>query len=427
MKAQATSHLGPVRLARKPEFTLVAATAAALLAGMLMFTWKAQVTRRAHVTGLLTPIGGPLDIAADGLGRVTDVPVQEGQHVPAGQPLVVIHSDRPTMAGDEATLATLALNQREAATRAEHAARASALRQREQGAEGRLQGLDAEISRAQQEAALAERRALLARSTSDRFQQLAQEGFVPKLQAQARLEEWIDQQMRLEAAQRTLAAQRRERVGLRSDLAELRDAQLAEAADRDRDLSTLEQERAGITARQQWVARAPGAGVVAALHVQRGHTVKSGQAVVTFIPDAEGPSHSSGAPVLQAILFARARDTGLLERGQAVWLHLSPYANEKFGATPGTVVSISKTPVSPQDLPSGHAQALLNAAQAAEPLYRITVALVRQTVVAYGQEKVLRPGSLVEADILVQRLKLWQWLLEPLLATRRHLVEGQAL
>ncbi len=51
-----------------------------------------------------------------------------------------------------------------------------------------------------------------------------------------------------------------------------------------------------------------------------------------------------------------------------------------------------------------------------EPMYRITVQLQRQSVEAYGQDQTLSPGMLLEADVLLERRRLIEWIFEPLLS-----------
>ncbi len=49
-----------------------------------------------------------------------------------------------------------------------------------------------------------------------------------------------------------------------------------------------------------------------------------------------------------------------------------------------------------------------------EPVYRITVDLKQQTVTAYGNPMPLQPGMKLEADVLLERRRLVEWMLEPL-------------
>jgi membrane fusion protein len=56
-----------------------------------------------------------------------------------------------------------------------------------------------------------------------------------------------------------------------------------------------------------------------------------------------------------------------------------------------------------------------------EPVYRVDVKLERQSVAALGNEIALRPGMLVNADILLERRTLLEWLFEPVLQLRGRL------
>jgi membrane fusion protein len=86
---------------------------------------------------------------------------------------------------------------------------------------------------------------------------------------------------------------------------------------------------------------------------------------------------------------------------------------------PGRVTAVSRTPISPQDLPAGQAQALMQAAGSAEPLYRITVALDRQSMQAYGQQHGLKAGMTLDAQVRQEGRAIWEWVLEPLFSLRR--------
>jgi hypothetical protein len=87
----------------------------------------------------------------------------------------------------------------------------------------------------------------------------------------------------------------------------------------------------------------------------------------------------------------------------------------------GRIESVSRTPLSAAELQNialGSAGALMQAAQSAEPLYRIKVSLNAQTLTAYGQPQALKPGAALEADVLQDKRKIWEWVFEPVLAAR---------
>jgi len=56
-----------------------------------------------------------------------------------------------------------------------------------------------------------------------------------------------------------------------------------------------------------------------------------------------------------------------------------------------------------------------------EAAYRITATLDKQTVSAMGQEIPLRSGMLVNADILLEKRSLLEWVFEPVLQLKGRL------
>ena len=72
------------------------------------------------------------------------------------------------------------------------------------------------------------------------------------------------------------------------------------------------------------------------------------------------------------------------------------------------MLSVSKTA-----LPSTEISGLPNIG-GGESLYRIRVALARQQISAYGKAQSLQAGMLLEADVLQEKRRLYEWVLEPL-------------
>jgi membrane fusion protein len=51
----------------------------------------------------------------------------------------------------------------------------------------------------------------------------------------------------------------------------------------------------------------------------------------------------------------------------------------------------------------------------------VLVEIERQAITAYGKAEPLRPGMLVDADILGEKRKLYEWVLEPLYSVQGKL------
>lgn len=60
------------------------------------------------------------------------------------------------------------------------------------------------------------------------------------------------------------------------------------------------------------------------------------------------------------------------------------------------------------------------------PLYRVQVKLDRQFVLAYGKDEPVKPGMALQADVLMDRRSLLEWVFEPLYGMAHHLMGGPA-
>jgi membrane fusion protein len=112
---------------------------------------------------------------------------------------------------------------------------------------------------------------------------------------------------------------------------------------------------------------------------------------------------------MQAYLYAPSRAIGFVKPGDKVQMRYQAYPYQKFGQAQGTVAFVAKVALSGNEL-TGLAQQ----ANGGEPLYRITVDLSAQTVKAYGRQQALQAGMLLDADILQEKRRLYEWVLEPL-------------
>lgn len=429
LQAQAASHLGAVRIAHRPRHTLVACVALILAGALVAFAAWAQVTRKARVPGILVPQTGTLHLSAQAAGTVAARRVAEGEHVRRDQVVFVLDTGRGGPDGELGALVAHTLQQREATLRAELALREAHARQRRQALVDRTRALALEARHAQAEVELAQQRIELAARSAERFRELAASGFVSHAQAQARQEELLELRGRAQAAERARAAFERERQSVQAEADGATTQWHTERAQLERALAQLDQERRENDARRQLVLKAPADGTVTALHAPPGTLVQAGQTLLTLVPAAApaaghaaaaaDPSAASGAQVpLEAELFAPSRTAGFLRPGQPAWLRVAAFPYQKFGMAAGTVVAVSRTPLSPQDLPAGQQQALLAATQSAEPLYRIRVALHAQALRTRDAHHLLRPGLALEADIIQERRALWEWVLEPALGAR---------
>lgn len=110
---------------------------------------------------------------------------------------------------------------------------------------------------------------------------------------------------------------------------------------------------------------------------------------------------------LEAQLLVPSRAAGFVDEGQSVRLLYDAFPYQKFGFHSGVVSDVSRTVISPTDLPIAPA--------AQEPVFIITVGLDRQDVDANNQLYNLQSGMTLSADIILEDRKIWEWVLEPIL------------
>jgi len=157
------------------------------------------------------------------------------------------------------------------------------------------------------------------------------------------------------------------------------------------------------------VIRAPSDGIIANELLQPGQTVAAGQPMVSILP---------AGSVLEAQLLVPSRGVGFIEPGNQVVLRYQAFPYQKFGQKYGRIVQISRSALSATEV------AELAGQQTQEPLYRVMVTLDQQQVMVYGKPEALRPGMAIEADILMERRRLIEWVFEPLYGIGHHLGGG---
>jgi membrane fusion protein len=420
--AQTAQWLGSVRLHRPRSFSVVTASALGIALLLAAFATWGEVTRKAHLSGLLVPTLGTLNISAPQAGSIVQLPVIEGQTVQAGDVLLVLNAERSSLrngvADDTVARVAMQIEARQQTIATERTLRELQSRQRESVLQDRIRTLQAELRQSAEECSLQERRVQLAQTTLSRNEQLGKDGFVSAAQVQTRQEERIDAQARLQSTQRTHLALQHDLQALKGEHDALAAQLKADVNQLERSRASLEQEATENTARKSMVITAPYAGQVTALGLQPGQSVQAGQTLLTLLPQAAPGSANQSR--LQAHLYAPSHTAGFVRPGQTVYLRYAAYPYQKFGLYEGRITGVSSTPFAPNELPPNLAQQLVSQAGSNEALYRINVQLADQSIRAYGEDVALKPGLTLEADVLQERRKVWEWVLEPVLAARQQ-------
>ena len=407
IRGQQQAWLGSIQLIRPVSFALLTTLVLAVAALVALVLVEGRYTRKAHVSGFLVPDKGVLRLLPQQAGTVLERRVAEGQAVRQGDILFVLSTDRATLGGDTQAMVQTSLAARGKSLQEAARQRTSLQQEQRAGFDRQIDDIRRELAQVDAEAELQRQRLLLAQQAQTRVESLRAENFISQAQVQAKSEEVLGVRAQIQSLMRQRAAKQREMGALEAQRRELPLRAQALLGEIERELATLAQASAENEARQRIVVRAPQDGVVTAVLAELGQAVLPGAPVASLLPaDAR----------LQAQLFAPSSAVGFLRQNQQVQLRYQAFPYQKFGHHAGQVLQVSRTPLQAVDLAGLPLPESMKSTPSAEPLYRITVTLDQQVVQAYGQAQPLSPGMQIDADVMLDRRRLIEWIFEPLLS-----------
>lgn len=400
MARRAETLFGGTLLPQSRLLAVFSALSVGLVCGITAFLLSASYVRRMPAVGWLIHEPGDAEIRSPRAGTIARLWAADGQLVKVGAPLVQIDTGRSfgdTPDAEERILAKLSDEQASLAGQivTEQTLLASNRKVLRRG----IDDAERKIAALGDLRAVAQRRLDLADADAHRLSGLAEKGYVARNVRDSALNEALAARMALgEIEQRErealgeLTAKRVdfESAPLRAQqrIAELRGAQ-----------SRIEQQIVEARSAQSTLVRAPIAGRVANVVGRLGETVAGGSALLTVVPEDA---------VLRAELFVSTRAAGFVAHGAVVHVRYDAFPFQQFGQHAGTVASVDRGIVMPgmRSLPF----------TLSEPSYRVSLTLSEQSVAAYGQKFELRSGMTLRADILQERRRLVDWVLDPMYA-----------
>jgi membrane fusion protein len=402
LEAQSTSAMGQIILTPRLSMHWLAFAVAVMGLAVVLFLTFGTYTRRATVTGQLLPSAGVIRILTPQTGVVVEKNVVEGQVVTKGDVLYVLSSDRLGSGAREIQAdISQQVDERRRSMETEIARNRNVEGGEVSHLERRANTLRAEAQAIERQLEQQAIRLKLAQDAKARYQSLADQDYIAREQLFLKETELSEQQSRLQALQREgLVAQRELATTLR-EIENTRVRYANQNALLQRSISSAQQELTEVDAKRRVVITAPESGRATLVLGEVGQVVDATRPMMNLVPkDA----------VLEARLYAPSRTIGFVRKGDKVQLRYQSYPYQKFGQYEGVVDSVSNASV-PSSEQIGFA---LPDTPAGEPVFAITVRLKQQAVMAYGQGLPLQAGMRLDADILQETRRLYEWMLEPL-------------
>ena len=395
--------LGTIIVAAPLSRWLLAGCAAGATIALILFCLFFQYTRRETVFGQLVPSAGVLNVVALTNGTVGQLKVKDGQQVKAGDFLLEVSSDHNSETLGETHVEIkrqLELQRRELELQISNQKLDSA--QQKSTLEGRLVLLKQQRDQVAQQIVIARRQSETAQAMLDRLKPLEKTGYISSLQIQqqqATVYEGLSQLKSLE--RQKLDAQQQ----IDNSAHELEQLPLVFAAKRglvEQQLGSVAQAIAENEGSRAIVFRAPADGIVSIFSLQHGQMVATGQPLLSILP--------SNAK-LQALLVVPSRAIGFAQARKEVVIRFQAFPYQKFGRYIGSISDVSRSALSLQEATALSGQSL---PQGSRSFYGVRVDLTAQQIPAGGEVLSLRSGMEVEADLMLERRSLFEWLFEPL-------------
>ncbi len=403
--AQREKLLGEVSKARPVPmwvFTVMVAVAAVAL---VAFAFLGEYTRRERVDGYLELDIGAARVSAPEASVVAELMVKEGDEISAGQPIARLSQERTTAAGANASeLVHQELTARLHSLESEATQATLMGEQQAAQARKRVDDLRKELEQAEAEVQSQQQRLASAQQEAQRATQLVKEGLYSEAMMRERRNDVLDQTTKLQSLRGSRAAVERELRAAQAELPLIDIRARTQLQQIEQRRSELQQALVQEEAHSDSAVRAPISGIVTNIAAARGDSVAADATLATIMPKGSG---------LHAQLLVPTRAIGFIEPGNAVVLRYDAFPFQRFGQYRGHVTSVGRTVWS--------AGEKVGTLPVREPVYRIEVALDYQTVRTGNQEFPLRPGMLVNADILLEKRTVFEWVFEPVLALRERL------
>jgi len=380
--------------------TVTTAFLAGCLALALVFLGTGSFTRKEHVTGILVPRQGVARIVPPRAGTITEVQVQEGQLVQAGDTLLTVDADQADSHGQTVGAAVLYDLRLQAArlreqvlieTRRAAAARASA--------QETAQMLDQQIAALRSDLALqTQRTAIALRDVAASAGLLAREEMSP-LEGRRRQDAYLAQRQAEDALARAILDKQAELRRTQREIDDTGPASAQRLAVLQGSAADIDARIAGLEGQRAYRLTAPVRGRVSALQAWAGRGVDPSMPLMSIVPEGD---------ILQAQLLVPARAIGFVRPGQHVRLSYDAFPYQHYGFADGTVETVSRTLLKPGEL--------AGPISPDEAAFRVIVSLASQSIRVAGADLPLQTDTKLQADIVLDRRNLLAWITDPLRA-----------
>ncbi len=404
IEAQRSKIWGEVTLSLPASLTMMTIFLAVCVIGIGIFISTGVYARKEHVPGFLAPKLGVANIVAPKTGTVAILHVREGEMVEKGAPLITVNMEQSSESGSGIDTGQLAsLRQQKDRLNDQIGLEHRRFEADTQKLKAEIDGLTTEIQALQLELKVQAERTAVAKDQVNAIIDLTKRGVVSQFEYKKRQDNYLSFQQAELTLNRTIAEKQRDLGLRRGDLAQLPINSERQISQLQASISDLDMKIRQTDGQRAYLITAPKRGRVSALQTWVGKALETNLPQMSIVPEGD---------TLSAELLVPSRAIGFVAPGQKVHISYTSFPYQQFGFAEGTVETVSTTLLKPDQSVGPIVPSV--------PTYRVTVALKRQTIQAYGKEANLQADMQLDADIIFDRRSLFAWLFDPLLASWRR-------
>lgn len=396
-----TKQHGDVLNLSSPSYQVITAVCLFFAIAVIAFFYFFSTARKVECLGVVVPANGLAKIAPIQTGIISSKLVTEGEDVAAEQPLFIVSGESSGMgSGQNQGNISRMLRDRIASYENEQIQSDRLLEHKRSVVRKQIDDLNQELARIVLKTQLQEKRVRLASDALARHINLQATSFVSAAQVQEKDAELIDQQQRLQELSSQKASIERDIINISSSFKDAEIERIKEAEVIKRNILATQQDLTESERRRESVVRAPYAGKIVSVTGEIGQLVSQSTSLATIIP---------ANAKLEVELYAPSQAIGFLSVGQRTLVRYRAYPFQKFGQHQGTVRQVASASQSKEELgiPGPKDDQL-------DRFYRVRISIDKQSVLANGVPQPLKVGMALDASVVLEERRLYEWILDPL-------------
>ncbi len=374
-----------------------------LLVGTLLFIYFGQYTRKAVVTGVISPVKPTAHASSPTAAIVKEIRVKEGDIVEEGQILFTLMTDIISSSGRGHTnieltitkqIATQETKKRE--TQSQLANELSQLGSKNDNLTNQRNTISNEIN--------ITRELLQSKSNGlKRLEALHKEKLVPT----RAFDEAFQQLLMTKIEMNRLLRLRQDLDSRLADILyttnEIKYRAKVDLAGIDNNILTLSREKLSNEAAQFIYIASPFSGTVTAINTSEGQHISPGTLLSSITPNEVS---------MEAVLYIPSEDIGFVEVGQTTTLRMTAFPYQKFGSMHTTITKISKSPYQGKDIAPNFQEML----DSNKNYYKATATITLDDSAERANKIKTSPGLTFQADISLETRTFYEWMLHPILS-----------